>query len=57
MGKIAVVVETAGKSLSSHWWRSRALWDVSEHRKTVLLPVSRRKHGNMDTKPRVIKAD
>lgn len=57
MGKIAVVVETAGKRLSSHWYQCKALWDVSELRKSVLLPLRRRKHGNIDTKSPKIRPD
>ena len=55
MGKIAAVVETAGNRLRSHWWQCGALWDVSELRETVLLPLRRRKHGNMDTKSAEIR--
>lgn len=51
MGKIA-----AGKKrLISQQYR--ALWDVGELRKTVLLPLRRRKHGNMDTKSTEIRPD
>lgn len=36
----------AGKRLISQQWQCRALWDVGEQRKAVLLPLSRRKHGH-----------
>lgn len=34
------------KRLISQQWQCRALWDVGERRKAVLLPLSRRKHGH-----------
>lgn len=54
MGKIAAVVETAGKKAE---FSLVALWDVSELRKTVLLPLTRRKHGNVHTKSTEISPD